>query len=178
MITRLFLGIGLGMAVTGAVAQDTAEPVAAQTDWTIYQYEDPKQCWVVSPPQKGKSTATRDGRAVAVNRGDIFLFVSFWPSDSQSGGGKGEVSFIGGYDFADGKPVTLDIGERTFELFTEGGTAWATSPEEDRRIAAAMKAGASATITGVSKRSGTTTRDVFSLMGFTAAFEDAQSRCK
>lgn len=179
MIARLFLGIGfgLGLAATVASAQGATEPVSAQTDWTIYQYDDPKQCWVVSPPEAGKSSATRDGRPVAVNRGDIFLFVSFWPTDTASGGGKGEVSFIGGYDFAEGKPVTIEIGDNSFELFTEGNTAWATSPEEDRKIAAAMKAGAAAIVTGVSERSGTTTKDTFSLMGFTAAYDDAQSRC-
>lgn len=179
MITRLFLGIGfgLGLAATVASAQNAAEPVAAKTDWIIYQNDDPKQCWVVSAPQAGKSTATRDGRPVAVNRGDIFLFVSFWPDETASGGGKGEVSFIGGYDFAEGKPVTIEVGDASFELFSEGSTAWAPSEEEDRRIAAAMKAGATATVTGISQRSGTTTKDVFSLMGFTAAYEDAQSRC-
>lgn len=179
MFTRLFLGmgIGLGLALSAATAQTATNPVAAQTDWIIFVYDEPKQCWAVSPPQQGKSTASRDGRPVAVNRGDIFLFVSFWPKEAQTSGGMGEVSFIGGYDFAEGEPVVLEIGESRFELFTEGNTAWATSPEEDRRIASAMKAGATATITGVSARSSTTTKDSFSLMGFTAAYEDAQKRC-
>mgnify|MGYP000007867722 FL=1 len=39
-----------------------------------------------------------------------------------------------------------------------------------------MKRGSSAIITGVSKR-GTKTRDTISLMGFTAALEDAEKRC-
>jgi len=40
----------------------------------------------------------------------------------------------------------------------------------------AMKRGASAIITGVSGR-GTVTKDTFSLLGFTAAVEDAEKRC-
>ncbi|WP_226898533.1 invasion associated locus B family protein [Mangrovicoccus algicola] len=158
------------------MAQMADNPVGAKTDWTIYVEDDPRQCWVVSPPQAGKSTATREGRPVAVQRGDIFLFVSFWPKDA-NGGGKGEVSFMGGYDFAEGEPVVLEIGDSKFDLFADGDVAWATSAEQDSQIARAMKAGAEAKVTGVSERSGTTTQDTFSLMGFTAAFEDAERRC-
>jgi hypothetical protein len=40
----------------------------------------------------------------------------------------------------------------------------------------AMKRGANAMVTGVSGR-GTVTKDKFSLLGFTAAVEDAEKRC-
>ena len=179
MLTRLIFttAIGLGLVGTGvaAVAQTATAPVASKSDWTIFVNDNPKQCWIVSPPMVGKSTATRDGRPVAVTRGDIYLFVSFWSANGQ--GSKGEISFLGGYDFAEGKPVKLTIGDNSFDLFSEGNTAWATSPEEDRKIASAMKAGAQAVLTGTSQRSGTVTTDTFSLMGFTAAYEDALGRC-
>ena len=42
---------------------------------------------------------------------------------------------------------------------------------------AAMKAGSQAVLTAHSSR-GTQTVDTFSLLGFTAAMDDAQSRCK
>ncbi|MBL4812476.1 MAG: hypothetical protein JKX69_09030, partial [Rhodobacteraceae bacterium] len=82
----------------------------------------------------------------------------------------------GGYPFAGGSTVTLDIGGTEFELFTEGEWAWPATAEDDARIVAAMKRGATAVLTGVSGR-GTTTRDSFSLLGFTAAVEEAQRRC-
>ncbi len=184
MVVRAGMGFGLGVALAlsttlgyVAEAQTATDPVGAQTDWTIFVYDDPRQCWVVSPPRPGQSIATRDGRPVSVRRGDIFLFVSFWPEGNESAGGMGEVSFMGGYDFAEGEPVTVTIGDESFEMFTEGDTAWAKSPEDDERIADAMKAGREAIITGLSQRTGTTTRDTFSLMGFTAAFNDAAERC-
>jgi len=40
-----------------------------------------------------------------------------------------------------------------------------------------MKAGSSAIVTGRSAR-GTVTKDTFSLLGFTAALEEAATRCK
>lgn len=153
-----------------AAAQNSTNRVGAQTDWSIFVENDPTQCWVVSAPKE--TVNTRDGRVVAVRRGDIFMFVSFWPNNDQMG----EVSFIGGYPFAEGSTVTLKVGDTEFELFTDGETAWAASPEEDRQIATAMKRGVEAVVVGRSSR-GTVTTDTFSLMGFTAAYEDAQKRC-
>lgn len=163
------LMVGLCMS-TAASAQDSSNRVAAKTDWSIFVEDSPKQCWVVSAPTE--NTARRDGRVVAVRRGDIYLFVSFWP-DSRD---MGQVSFLGGYPFKEGSTVDLKIGDAEFQLFTDGETAWAASPDDDRRIAAAMKRGAEALLVGVSQR-GTQTTDRFSLMGFTAALEDAEKRC-
>ena len=47
---------------------------------------------------------------------------------------------------------------------------------DDSKIVTAMKRGADAIVTGVSSR-GTQTKDTFSLLGFTAAVEDAEGRC-
>ncbi|QDY70062.1 invasion associated locus B family protein [Qingshengfaniella alkalisoli] len=166
--------IAIGAALTAifsapAIAQESSNRVAAQTDWSIFVEDDPKQCWVVSAPKE--TVNTKNGRVVAVNRGDIYMFVSFWPG--QSGG---EVSFMGGYPFAEGSTVSVEVGGSNFELFTDGDMAWAASPDDDQQIAAAMKRGADAVVVGNSSR-GTKTTDTFSLMGFTAAFDDAQKRC-
>ena len=72
--------------------------------------------------------------------------------------------------------MKLEIGASQFELFTTGETAWAASAEDDNKIIAAMKRGAEAYMSGVSSR-GTNPRDKFSLLGFTAALEDAEKRC-
>ena len=169
------IGIWAGaiLAVSGglALAQETStNRVAAQTDWSVFVENDPAQCWVVSTPRQ--TVNTRDGRVVSVNRGEILMFVSFWPSQDR----RGEVSFTGGYPFADGSTVTMRIGDASFELFTDGEMAWAASPQEDQQIITAMKRGADAVLTARSAR-GTQTQDTFSLMGFTAAVEDAEARC-
>ena len=168
-----FAAIGAAMicAASGAFAQEqSTNRVNAVTDWSVFVEQDPTQCWVVSSPKE--TVNTKDGRVVAVNRGDILMFVSYWPS----AGKLGEVSFTGGYPFGEGTTVKLDIGGTTFDLFTTGETAWAATPEDDNRIIAAMKRGADAVMSGQSAR-GTNTRDRFSLLGFTAALEDAEKRC-
>ena len=171
-VTTLFaIALGTIIGMGPGLAQDTSSKVAAKTDWSVFVEESPKQCWVVSAPKQ--IVNTQNGRVVAVTRGDIYMFVSFWPESSQLG----EVSFMGGYPFADGSTVALTVGDSAFELFTDGDIAWAASPEDDRRIATAMKRGVEAKVVGRSAR-GTTTTDTFSLMGFTAAYDDSQKRCE
>lgn len=171
IIRRLAVAVFLAAAAAqGAVAQESSNRVGANTDWSVFEETDPKQCWAVSSPKE--TVNTRDGRVVAVRRGDILLFVSYLPSE----GVEGQVSFTGGYPFAEGSTVTMEIGGSVFELFTEGEMAWAASPEEDERIVERMKRGADAILTGLSSR-GTTTKDTFSLYGFTASVEEAEARC-
>ena len=70
----------------------------------------------------------------------------------------------------------VNISGTEFELFTEGEWAWPATPAEDAKLITAMKRGADAVVTARSSR-GTTTKDTFSLLGFTAAVEDAEKRC-
>jgi hypothetical protein len=147
----------MGLAVSSAslMAQDeSTNRVATETDWSVFVEDDPTQCWVVTQPTE--SVNTRDGNEVQVNRGDILMFVSFWPSQNRMG----EVSFTGGYPYPDGHVVTVEIGDDTFEFYTENrdvdgesvGFAWSPSAEDDARLIAAMKRGANAIVTGVSRR--------------------------
>jgi len=152
------------------VAQDSSNRVNTETDWSVFVEDNPTQCWIVSAPKTIRNT--RDGREVAARRGDIRLFVSYWPGNEK----KGEVSATGGYPYASGSTVTIEIGSDRFEMFTDGELAWAASPTDDGRIIASMKRGSEATVSGQSGR-GTRTADTFSLLGFTAAVADAESRC-
>ena len=157
-------------AGAGMAQEESTNRVNQETDWSVFVEEDPMQCWVVSTPRE--TVNTRDGVVVAVNRGEILMFVSYWPEQNRFG----EVSFTGGYPFADGSTVAVEIGDADFQLFTEGEMAWAASEQDDDAIVTAMKRGAEAVLTARSSR-GTQTVDTFSLLGFTAAVEDAETRC-
>lgn len=164
------IGGAMILAASAGLAQESTNRVAAKTDWSVFVEDDPTECWAVSAPKE--TVNTKDGRVVAVRRGDILLFVSFRPGS----GVAGEVSFTGGYPFAEGSTVKLEIGETSFDLFTEGEWAWPASKADDGKILTAMKRGTDAVLTGVSSR-GTTTKDTFSLLGFTAATDEAETRC-
>ncbi|WP_040615175.1 invasion associated locus B family protein [Oceanicola granulosus] len=154
-----------------AWAQESSNRVAADTDWSVFVEDDPKECWGVSAPKETRIVDS-NGNPTTGRRGDILLFVFYRPN----AGVDGQVTFTGGYPFAGGSTVTLQIGDSSYELFTEGEWAWPATPEDDTRIIAAMKRGATATLRGRSGR-GNQTIDQFSLLGFTAAVEEAARRC-
>lgn len=157
-------------AASMASAQESSNRVAANTDWSVFVEDNPNECWGVSAPKE--TVNSRDGNVVEVRRGDILLFVFYRPGASV----QGQVAFTGGYPFASGSTASLDIGSTTYELFTEGEWAWPATPQDDATIVAAMKRGSGAEVTARSGR-GTVTKDSFSLLGFTAAVEEAARRC-
>lgn len=159
----------LSLASSGAVAQESTNRVAADTAWSVFVEDEPKECWAVSAPRE--TVNTRGGNPVQVRRGDILLFATYRPGTEAP-----EISFTGGYPFAPDSTVGLTVGDTEYQLFVNGEWAWAGSPEEDARILATLRAGAEAVLIARSSR-GTDTRDTFSLFGFTAATEEAQRQC-
>ncbi len=171
MTSRFTRGLSIAafsLMAMGAYAQESSNRVAANTDWSVFVEGNPQECWSVSKPKE--TVNTKNGSVVAVKRGDILLFVSFRP------GANGEVSFTGGYPFRDKSTVSLTVGTDTYQMFTDGEWAW-SKQGDDAKIIAAMKKGATAVLVGESGR-GTRTQDTFSLLGFTAAVDDAGARCK
>lgn len=167
-------------ACTASAQQSSDNRVGVHTAWNVFVDSNPTQCWIVAVPEKVENT--RDGRAVSVNRGEIMMFVTFEPGR----GSAPVISLTGGYSYADGSTVSVAIGDNTFEFFTlpaddpstaakDDEFAWPDA-SEDAKILLAMKRGTSAEVTARSAR-GTTTKDTFSLYGFTAALEDAEKRC-
>ena len=167
-MTRTLLGMTLALGATALQAQESSNVVATMTDWSVFVEESPKECWGVSSPKE--TVNTKDGNPVQVRRGDILLFVTFRPSAS------GEISFAGGYPFAGGSTVKLDVDGTTYDLITDGEWAWPGTKDDDAAILSALKKGTTAVLSAKSGK-GTQTKDTFSLRGFTAAMEDAAKRC-
>ncbi|WP_424831719.1 invasion associated locus B family protein [Ruegeria sp.] len=171
-LVRVIAGLCMAGMATTAIAQQATSTnrVAAKTDWSVFVEDDPTECWSVSAPKE--TVNTRGGRVVSVRRSDILLFVFYRPNAEV----KGQVTFTGGYPFASGSTVNLVVDGSEFELFTDGEWAWPATAADDAKIVTAMKRGTEAVLTARSER-GTQTKDTFSLLGFTAAIEDAETRC-
>lgn len=169
-MTRALSVAVLSLTATTAFAQESTNRVATMTDWSVFTEEGPKQCWGVSSPKE--TVNTKDGAPVSVRRGDILLFVTY-----TDGGAAGQISFSGGYPFASGSTVNMDIDGNTFQLISDGEWAWSANNDDDAAILAALKKGGSAVLTARSGK-GTQTQDTFSLRGFTAAVEEASKRCQ
>ncbi|MFN3723866.1 MAG: invasion associated locus B family protein [Paracoccaceae bacterium] len=171
IFVRTALGVAMALAASSTYAQESTNRVATKTDWSVFTENDPKECWGVSSPKE--TVNSRGGQPVSVRRGDILLFVTFRPG----AGARGEVSFTGGYPFATGSTVKVEIDGQSYDLFADGEWAWPASADADEALLTAMKRGATAVLTGASGR-GTQTKDTFSLRGFTAAMQEAETRCK
>ncbi|SEP57762.1 hypothetical protein SAMN05428995_101149 [Loktanella sp. DSM 29012] len=161
----------LAVAMPAAAQQTTDNLVAANTDWSTFEAENPRECISVSAPTSSTLT-DGNGNPTTGTRGDIYLMVFYRPGANV----QGQVTFTGGYPFASGSTVDLTVGDSTFQLFTEGEWAWPATPEDDARVVAALKRGADAVVRGRSGR-GNITTDTFSLLGFTAGVEEAENRC-
>lgn len=172
IISKIAICVGAASLIVGpAMAQEqSTNRVAAKTDWSIFVEDNPTECWSVATPKE--TVNTRDGRVVAATRGQILLMVFYRPNAQA----KGQVAFTGGYPFGPGSTVNVNISGNSFDMITDGEWAWPATVADDAKIVTAMKRGAQAIVTGVSSR-GTKTKDTFSLLGFTAAVEDAEARC-
>ncbi|NSX54229.1 hypothetical protein [Parasulfitobacter algicola] len=164
--------IGLGVTQSQAQAQESTNLVAEHFDWGVYAESNPTECWAVSSPVEVENTSLSDGRTVTVRRDPTYLITFFRPGAGVSG----QLNFTGGYPFAKGSTVTMQVASDEFQLYTDGEWAWALSPEEDKKIVEAMRRGADAILIARSAR-GNQTKDTFSLRGYTAAVEDAEARC-
>ncbi|MGF1660801.1 MAG: invasion associated locus B family protein [Rubrimonas sp.] len=162
----------IALSSAPAMAQTEHERAGAQRDWSVFAVGEGAErvCWIVSKPKKWE--ARRGGARVDASRGDIYLMVANRPAQNV----RDEVSLVVGYPLKPDSTVRLDIGSDSFALFVENDTAW-SQPADDARVVASMKRGVEAVATGVSAR-GTTTIDTFSLLGFTAALDQAAALCK
>jgi hypothetical protein len=159
----LIAAIGLSGA---AFSQTSTSRVDASSDWAVFVETNPsKMCWVVSSPTKTEISNKN------AKRGEIQLLVTYRPGSATP-----EVSFTGGYPFKPDSTIKMQIGSDVFTLYPDGEWAWPAPNGDDAKVRDAMKAGATALLSGESSR-GTTTKDTFSLTGFTAALQAAQKNC-
>lgn len=160
----LFL-MTLAAPFAGLQAQET-ESLGTFNAWAAqtYQANNTKVCYIISHPT--------DSEPKNVRRGSISFFVEHRPGANT----RNVVSTIVGYPLREGSWVTVEIGDQSFELFTDGDTAWADTEEKDRQIVAAMRAGLTMVVRGTSQR-GTNTVDTYSLLGVMASMERIDQEC-
>ncbi|PZO76554.1 MAG: hypothetical protein DI629_15975 [Mesorhizobium amorphae] len=162
----------VALAATAAVA--AAQPAFAQSAtkigqhsaWGTYSYQagSSKVCYVLTVPT--------DKQPPTLNHGDIFFFVSQRPGGQPSF----EPQFIASYDFQANSKVSVDVGGKTFSMFTKGKSAWVENAADEPALVAAMRSGSDMKIAARSGR-GNPTNYTFSLKGISAALGSIAS-CK
>jgi invasion protein IalB len=160
MKTVLFVIFVACLVASGSIGARAAAPKLLGTykDWSALMLVQggEKQCYMVSEPRKVAPKG--------VKRGKIHLMVTHWPARKILN----EVSVVTGYPYKKGSEVKAAV--RKSKIFT-------INADEDKAMVKALKAGASLTVTGTSTR-GTTTTDVYSLSGFSAAYRAISKACK
>ncbi|MBR1756516.1 MAG: hypothetical protein IJ738_02985 [Alphaproteobacteria bacterium] len=165
-----FLSLICAFTVASIAAAEAAQPqvLGEYGDWTAWTYNESGNliCYMSSTPKKDEGKYTK--------RGDIFVIITHRPAEKSFD----EVSFMAGYTFKSGAPMTVKIGNKTFKnTFTEGDKAWMVSNAEDKSLIAEMKRGSRMIVDGTSSR-GTATKDTYSLKGFTSAYNAITAKCK
>ena len=162
------LAIAGALAVTGATGAgaEGTERLRQDNDWAAYAAENDggKTCYTLSTP---KDMAPKN-----VNRDPVYFFVTFRPKDKI----RNQVSVIIGYPFKEGSTASVEIGASKFTLFTDDNKAWIDDVAEQDKLVAAMKAGATMTVSGTSHR-GTNTSDKYSLSGISASLGRIAKAC-
>ncbi len=163
LVFRLIVVAFVALAVAPAATAAEIDTLGVFRAWSAYRTSaDGKPlCYMVGEPRKAEGKYAR--------RGKIYAFVTHRPAAKRLD----EVSFDAGYTYKDGSDIKVGIGDKSFTLTPHQNTAWAT---DDKSMIAAMKAGTTMVVRGVSSR-GTNTKDTYSLLGFTAAYRAISKAC-
>ena len=144
-----------------------SKELAKFNDWSAFAEGEGKNlaCMAVSKPKKAQGNYSR--------RGDIFAIVTHLPGQNKWN----EFSIVAGYNFQPNSNPDVTIGDMKFQLFTSGSRAWSFSPSEDEKIVKYLKNSMKMKVVGTSSR-GTITNDIYSLVGFSKAYQKINEACK
>lgn len=143
-------------------------PINKFSDWVASTYNDSGKtlCYATTEPKKvvGKFQG----------RGKPYIAVTHAPAANV----RDQISYVAGYEFKPDSDVKVTIGKQTFILgVLQKGRAWAKDADTDKALVLAMRKGNSLTIKGTSAK-GTDITDVYSLLGFTKAYQAIGAACK
>jgi hypothetical protein len=160
---RLVAVAFVALAFAPAASAAEIDTLGVFRDWNAYRTvaNGNRLCYMVGEPKRDEGNYTR--------RGKIYAFVTHRPAAKRVD----EVSFDAGYTYKQGSEIGVKIDAKSFTLTPRENTAWAT---DDKAMIAAMKAGTTMVVRGVSAR-GTKTKDTYSLLGFTAAYNAIGRAC-
>ena len=167
VLSAAALVVAAGWLIGGqsALAQDI-QRLGDFGDWSAFKYEEngAPVCYMASQPTRDEGNYTR--------RGDIYAQVSHRPNENR----RDEVSFVAGYQHQEDSWVHVSVGGQKTRFFTQGDGAWAPDSETDKNLIDAMIRGRTLIVEGTSSR-GTATKDTYSLIGFTKAYETISQAC-
>jgi hypothetical protein len=171
MLLLLVAGVATAHAETpkrkpAQSAAPASRPLGSVDAWTAYSYTENggRVCYLVGDPARSEPAGFRRHLATAM--------ITHRPEENVTN----VVSFTEGYTLKPDSEATLSVGDKKFDLFTNGDTAWSRTADLDRTIVDAMIKGRDAVLTA-SPPKGSRTTDTYSLAGFGKALALIDKAC-
>ncbi len=164
--TSLRLTLPLLLLAAGSAQAQDIKRLEGGGDWRAYSFQEKGNpvCYMVSEPKRDEGNYSK--------RGEIYLMVTHRPAEKSID----VVNVVAGYDYRTDSEVQVKVDSDVFGLFTHKDTAWAPTEDDDKRLVQAMIKGKTMVVRGTSSR-GTSTKDTYSLIGFTRAYKSINKAC-
>lgn len=159
------LALALIVVATSASAQ-SVRVLGEHNAWSAYSTTESagQICFVMSRPSSTEPLPAGFSQA--------YFYITHRPAQNI----RSEINLVAGFEFMPDSVATLSIGSQTYDLFTEGDSAWLADPSQTNAVVAAIRAGSTMSISGTAL-SGQTVRQSFSLSGATAATRAIDAAC-
>ena len=154
----------IGFFSSLAYAEDP-KSVGKYKNWETFVYNDNKDkiCFAQTTPlERAPKNFKREPSR---------LFVTFRKSEKI----KNEISITSGHEYKSAS-VTAKSGKNEFSFFSQGSFAWLIDGEEEYNLIKTMKKASKLSVTATAKN-GSQTKDLYSMMGFTKAYNAAKKSC-
>ena len=165
LIKKLIFIIFLS-AFANQVNAEEVKKMGKHKDWETYiiKSDTGKVCFAQSiPVLQSPKSSLRDSR----------LFISFRPGEQITN----EISITAGYEFNKKNLVTAESGKNKYKFdLMQDGFAWMTSKKSEEKMIKTMKKGSRIMMTGHGQN-GSQTKDHYSLLGFTKAYNATKANC-
>jgi len=139
-------------------------------EWSAYSRGDGdgKVCYALATPKSKEPARTK--------RDATYFLINDWPGRKA----KAEPEIVPGYQYKNGSTVSVKVGSHEFTFFTKNqagsGGAWVLNTPDEAKLIAALRGGATAVVTGTSRR-GTRTIDTYALAGVSEAIDKIHADC-
>ena len=166
MIKKTFyIFIFLSLFFFSTVIAADPKSIGKYKNWETFVYNDTKGkvCFAQTVPleRAPKNFKRQPSR----------LFVTFRKSENV----KNEISITSGHEYRSSS-VMAKSGKNEFALFSQGDFAWLIDGEEEFNLIKTMKKASKLSVSAVAKN-GSQTKDLYSMMGFTKAYNAARKSC-
>lgn len=157
-----FIAVTLLSCSAGAQAQTLQ---LTSKHWRVFTATEGKNtlCYIASVPTANEGTFKQ--------RGEPFLMVTHKSTSLD------EVSVSSGYDYHAKKDVVVTLGSKKYPFFAQKDRAWAKDSATDTALVKEMRRGSRLDVQGVSVKD-TTSKDTYSLSGFSLAYNKMKQLCE